>query len=83
MTIVHTPWSAVIHAGLTILGYCCHRSVLYTAEIPGLHPLAVGPGAVGLVEPVVSGGVEPFFVKHLVEVIKLLGVGVRLAASYR
>ncbi|CAM9240792.1 unnamed protein product [Ectocarpus sp. 12 AP-2014] len=58
MTIVHTPWSAVIHAGLTILGYCCHRNVLYTAEIPGLHPLAVGPGAVGLVEPVVRFAVK-------------------------
>ncbi|CBN73938.1 expressed unknown protein [Ectocarpus siliculosus] len=58
MTIVHTPWSAVIHAGLTILGYYCHRSALYTAEIPGLHPLAVGPGAVGLVEPVVRFAVK-------------------------
>ncbi|CAB1100902.1 unnamed protein product [Ectocarpus sp. CCAP 1310/34] len=58
MTIVHTPWSAVIHAGLTILGYCCHRNVLYTAEVPGLHPLAVGPGAVGLVEPVVRFAVK-------------------------
>lgn len=54
MTIIHTPWSAVIHAGLTGLGFYYHRNVLHTAGIPGLHPLAVGPGIVGLVEPCVS-----------------------------
>ncbi len=56
MTVVHTPWSAAIHAGLTVLGYYYHRDVLHTGGIPGLHPLAVGPGVVGLVEPCVSGG---------------------------
>lgn len=55
MTIIHTPWSAVIHAGLAVLGYCHHRQILHTGGIPGLHPLAVGPGLVGLVEPCVSG----------------------------
>lgn len=54
MTIIHTPWSAVIHAGLAILGYSYHRNFLHTAGVPGLHPLAVGPGLVGLVEPCVS-----------------------------
>eukprot|EP00903_Cladosiphon_okamuranus_P014556 g13502.t1 len=53
MTIIHTPWSAVIHAGLAVLGYYHHRNVLHTVGVPGLHPLAVGPGLVGLVEPCV------------------------------
>ncbi|CAN0143937.1 unnamed protein product, partial [Hapterophycus canaliculatus] len=53
MTIVHTPWSAAIHAGLTVLGFIHHREILYTAGVKGLHPLAVGPGFVGLVEPLV------------------------------
>lgn len=54
MTIVHTPWSAAIHAGLTVLGFIHHREILYTAGTKGLHPLVVGPGFVGLVEPLVS-----------------------------
>jgi len=60
MTVVHTPWSAAIHAGLTVLGYYYHRTVLHTVGIPGLHPLAVGPGVVGLVEPCVSNAVDRF-----------------------
>lgn len=54
LTAVHTPWSAILHAGLTILGFYCHRNALHTAGITGFHPLAVGPGPVGLVEPCVS-----------------------------
>lgn len=54
MTAVHTPWSALIHAGLTVLGFCYHRNTLHTATMTGFHPLAVGPGLVGLVEPCVS-----------------------------
>lgn len=54
MTAVHTPWSAIIHAGLTVLGFCFHRDALHTASVAGFHPLAVGPGLVGFVEPCVS-----------------------------
>lgn len=65
MTIIHTPWSAVIHAGLAVLGYYYHRNVLHTGGVPGLHPLAVGPGLVGLVEPCVSG-FSTFLLRQLV-----------------
>lgn len=54
MTIIHTPWTAVIHIILTAVGFYFHRSVLSTKGVLGLHPFAVGPGAVGLVEPFVS-----------------------------
>lgn len=54
MTAVHTPWSALIHAGLTVLGFCYHREVLHTAGAVGFHPFLVGPGLVGTVEPLVS-----------------------------
>lgn len=54
MTAVHTPWSALLQAGLTVLGFCYHRNALHTAGVTGFHPLVVGPGVVGLVEPCVS-----------------------------
>lgn len=54
MTIIHTPWGAGIHAVLAVLGFIYHRNILHTGGIPDLHPLAVGPGLVGLVEPCVS-----------------------------
>ena len=61
MTAKHTPWSAILHAGLTVLGFYLHRDALHTAGVTGFHPLAVGPGPVGLVEPCVSvgGGCSP------------------------
>lgn len=67
MTAVHTPWSGLIQAGLTVLGFYYHRHTLHTASVTGFHPLVVGPGAVGLVEPLVSFfifsfGVSPKFV---------------------
>ncbi|CAM9448300.1 unnamed protein product [Pylaiella littoralis] len=68
MTVVHTPWSAVIHAGLTVLGYCYHRDALQAATtVAGLHPLAVGPGAVGLVEPCVQFAVWVSQVLHKID----------------
>ncbi|CAN0496278.1 unnamed protein product, partial [Ectocarpus sp. 12 AP-2014] len=67
MTAVHTPWSGLIQAGLTVLGFNYHRHTLHTASATGFHPLVVGPGAVGLVEPLVRVAVWVSEVLHRIE----------------
>eukprot|EP00903_Cladosiphon_okamuranus_P014554 g13500.t2 len=67
MTAVHTPWSAIVHAGLAILGFYCHRDALHTAGLTGFHPLVMGPGPVGLVEPCVRFAVWVSEVLHKIE----------------
>ncbi|CAB1103414.1 unnamed protein product [Ectocarpus sp. CCAP 1310/34] len=67
MTAVHTPWSGLIQAGLTVLGFSYHRHTLHTASVTGFHPLVVGPGAVGLVEPLVRVAVWVSEVLHRIE----------------
>ena len=61
MTIIHTPWSAMVHIGLTTLGFYLHRNVVHTAGGKGVGLLVFGPGAVGLVEPLVSRCGAAFF----------------------
>ncbi|CBN73940.1 expressed unknown protein [Ectocarpus siliculosus] len=67
MTAVHTPWSGMIQAGLTVLGFYYHRHTLHTASVTGFHPLVVGPGVVGLVEPLVRVAVWVSEVLHRIE----------------
>ncbi|CAN0190711.1 unnamed protein product [Ascophyllum nodosum] len=53
MGIAHTPWSALIHVGLTTAGLYLHRNALSSPGRGGTPIAVVGPGFIGLLEPLV------------------------------
>eukprot|EP00904_Undaria_pinnatifida_P002791 jgi/Undpi1/12512/HiC_scaffold_6.g02181.m1 len=71
MTIIHTPWSAVVHIGLTALGFYFHRNTVHTAGTVGFHPFLFGPGLVGLVEPLVRMVVKASDILHHIDFFKV------------